>query len=240
MRWLLPMVVVAVVINVALASSARKPARVAIPYTPTFIEQVQRGNVASISSRGTTIRGDLKVAVSYPATGEEATRSSRFSTEVPAFADTKALSGLLQAHRVVVNAKPIDPVRSLGSVLLGFLPTIVILALIFFFVRRAMARDGLGGGGLAGLGRSRARRTEPAAVHVTFDDVAGIDDAKADLAEIVDFLRDPAGTAASAGAFPAGCCCPGRPGPARRCLRGRWPGRRACRSFSSRRRSSSR
>ena len=75
------------------------------------------------------------------------------------------------------------------------------------------------------FGRSRARRVEAADQHVTFEDVAGIDEAKEELTEIVDFLKNPDKYLRSAAGSRAACCSAARPGPARRCWRARSPAR---------------
>ncbi len=78
----------------------------------------------------------------------------------------------------------------MGKLLLGFGPTLLFIGLFWFLARRA--QSGAGGlGGLGNFGRSQARRVDPKTIQVTFEDVAGIDDAKAELAEIVDFLKTP-------------------------------------------------
>src|SRR5947207_14498920 len=111
----------------------------------------------------------------------------RFKTEIPAFADTNALSRLLQNKGVVVNAQPLDTGAPWWeSLLVGFGPTILFVALIVWASRRAGGMQSI----LGQFGRSRARQYEPTGDRVTFADVAGIDEAKGELSEVVDFLRD--------------------------------------------------
>ncbi|MDX6511517.1 MAG: cell division protease FtsH [Gaiellaceae bacterium] len=186
-------------------------ARIRVPYTPTFIDQVQAGNVQSITSKGTAIQGMFKTAVRYPPTGKTVHSSKRFSTEVPAFADTKALSTTLQEHGVVVNAQPLDTGAPWWeSLLVGFGPTLLFLLLLFWLFRRAAA--GGGAGGLMSFGRSKARRYEASEGTVTFKDVAGIDEAKAELTEIVDFLKNPDKYRRLGGRIPRGVLLSGPPG----------------------------
>ncbi len=81
-------------------------------------------------------------------------------------------------------------------------------------------------GALGNFGRSQARRVDPAQIRVTFNDVAGIDEAKKELSEIVDFLRDPDRYGRLGGRMPHGVCSRARPARARRCSRAPWPARR--------------
>src|SRR4051794_19658687 len=185
--------------------------RIRIPYSPTFLTEVKQGNVKSISSRGTTIQGEFQHEFKYPPTGKGSKVSKLFDTEVPTFANTDALTAALQAGHVQVNAKPPDQGRSfLANLLLGFGPTLLLVGLFIWFARRA-ARQGAGGG-LMGFGRSGARRVEPSEQHVTFDDVAGIDEAKQELTEIVDFLRNPEKYSRLGGRIPRGVLLSGPPG----------------------------
>src|SRR5437764_5659123 len=165
--------------------------RVRVPYSPTFLVAIKAGNVKSISSKGSTVQGEFRQPVKYPTTGKNAKSSKFFDTEVPTFANIDQLSQLLQTHNVTVNAKPPEEGRStLANLLLAFGPTLLLVGPFVWFALRA-ASQAAGGAGLMGIGRSRARRFEGSAQRVTFDDVAGIDEAKEELTEIVDFLKNP-------------------------------------------------
>jgi cell division protease FtsH len=211
-RWW-PIALVALLLfalNYSIASNATQPqARVRVPYSPFFLKQAQAGNVQVITSTGTAVQGTFKHAVRYP-NNASGTRTTLFSTEIPAFADTNALSQLLQSKGVVINADPLDTGGSLWQTLVfGFGPTLLFLGLIFWFFRRAAA----GGGALGSFTRSRARRYDLASSEgVTFADVAGIDEAKDELAEVVDFLRNPAKYRALGGRIPRGVLLSGPPG----------------------------
>jgi cell division protease FtsH len=185
--------------------------RIRIPYSPTFLAQVKGGNVDSISSKGATIQGEFRHEFKYPPTGEDSKVSKLFNTEVPTFANTDQLTATLEEGNVEVNAKPPEEGRSfLANLLLGFGPTLLLVGLFVWFARRA-ARQGAGGG-LMGFGKSGARRVEPSEQHVTFDDVAGIDEAKEELTEIVDFLRNPDRYRRLGGRIPRGVLLSGPPG----------------------------
>ena len=185
--------------------------RIRVPYSPTFLQQVDAGNVKSISSRGATIQGEFRHKFKYPPESKDAKTSKLFATEVPTFANTDALSASLQKGNVQVNAKPPEEGRSfIANLLLGFGPTLLLVGLFVFIARRA-AKQGAGGG-LMGFGKSGARRVEASEQQVTFDDVAGIDEAKAELTEIVDFLRNPDKYRRLGGRIPRGVLLSGQPG----------------------------
>jgi cell division protease FtsH len=193
-------------VNFYASTMATKPAtRIRVPYSPFFLKQVAAGKVASITSKGTAIQGTFVHAQSYAGSKS----STLFSTEIPAFADTTSLSQLLQQKGVVVNAKPLSSSTPWWeSLLLGFGPTILFLGLLFWLMRRASNVQGM----LGAFGRSRARRYEPSGTRVTFADVAGIDEAKAELAEVVDFLRSPERYQKLGGRIPHGVLLSGQPG----------------------------
>ncbi len=186
--------------------------RVTVSFNPFFLEQVKGGEVKSISSKGDTIQGTFKHKLSYPATNKEAKPSTLFATQVPSFWNGSQLSALLQEKGVEVNAKSTSTSQSLLSeLLLGFGPTLLIVGLFIFIARRA-AKAGGAMGALGNFGRSQARRVDPAKILVTFKDVAGIDEAKAELSEIVDFLRNPERYGRLGGRMPHGVLLSGAPG----------------------------
>jgi cell division protease FtsH len=186
--------------------------RVKVSFNPYFLEQVKSGEVKSISSKGDTIEGTFKSKLRYPATDKKATPTTLFATEVPSFWNGSQLSALLQEKGVEVNAKSTSQSTSLLSeLLLGFGPTLLIVGIFIFIARRA-ARAGGAMGALGNFGRSQARRVDPAQIRVTFKDVAGIDEAKAELSEIVDFLRNPERYGRLGGRMPHGVLLAGAPG----------------------------
>jgi cell division protease FtsH len=187
--------------------------RVTIPFSPYFIQQLEAGKVKSISSRADTIDGTFTEKLRYPANDSNAKPTTLFATQVPSFWNGNQLTELLTAHNVEVNAKNPNPGTSLlTELLVGFGPTILLFAVIYFIARRAMKSAGGGLGGLGQFGRSQARRVDPEKIRVTFDDVAGIDDAKAELTEIVDFLKNPERYQKLGGRMPHGVLLFGPPG----------------------------
>jgi cell division protease FtsH len=204
-RWILFFVGL-LIFNFYLGSRAMQPAaRVRVAYTPFFLEQVTAGHVKEITSKGTAIQGTFTKELSYAG----AKPTTRFQTEVPAFADNNALSRLLQRKRVVVNAQPLDTGGPWWqNLLLGFGPTILFVGLLFWLMRRAGNVQNV----LGSFGRSRATRYQPSGDRVTFADVAGIDEAKAELTEVVDFLRHPEKYQKLGGRIPHGVLLSGSPG----------------------------
>jgi cell division protease FtsH len=214
-RWgLVALFIVALlVLNMWLTNQALSPPpRVPIPYSPTFLAQVTAKNVSEISSTGDSIQGTFKTPVKYPPNSSTAAASRNFSTQVPSFADRTQLSKLLQQAGVVEDARPADTGPSfLASIIFGFGPTLLLLLVFVMIMRRAAAGAG-GPGGLMSFGRSRARRVEASEQPVTFKDVAGIDEAKEELTEIVDFLKNPDKYSRLGGRIPRGVLLSGAPG----------------------------
>ena len=139
-------------VNVYLGSRATQPpSRVRVPYSPFFLQQVRNGHVAEITSKGTAIQGTFAQKIRY----RKSKPTTRFQTEIPAFADNNALSHLLVQKGVVVNAQPLDTgVAWWENLLLGFGPTILFVFLLFWLMRRAGNVQNV----LGNFGRSRARR----------------------------------------------------------------------------------
>ena len=210
--WIFVIVLLAINwLSVLLAQPAGKP-RVTVPFSPYFLQQLDAGHVKSITSKSGTIQGTWTVSL-YPATDAKATSTTLFSTQVPSFWNTAALTQELQSEGVQVNAKNPNPGTSiLAELLLGFGPTLLLVGLFVLLARRAQAGAGGGLGGLGNFGRSQARRVDPEKIRVTFDDVAGIDEAKAELTEIVDFLKTPERYQRLGGRMPHGVLLYGPPG----------------------------
>ena len=180
--------------------------RISVPYNPTFLEEVRDGNVKEISSTGEEVKGEFKREVKF-----EGETAKKFETQVPTFANERELSQQLEDQNVQVNASPPGERSLLETLLFSFGPTILLVALFIWFFRRAAA--GAGGGGVLGqFGRSRARRVEPSTQTVTFEDVAGIDEAEDELVEVVDFLRNPDKYRQLGARIPRGVLLAGPPG----------------------------
>jgi cell division protease FtsH len=185
--------------------------RVTVPFSPYFLEQVGAGHVKSISTKGDEVQGTFTSKLRYPSNDRKATPTTLFSSQVPAFWDNRELTALLRSKDVEVNAESTTSGTSLlAEILLGFGPTLLLVGVFVLIARRSMAGGGMGA--LGGFGQSKARRVDPEKIRVTFDDVAGIDEAKAELSEIVDFLRSPDRYVRLGGRMPHGVLLSGAPG----------------------------
>ncbi|WP_328438379.1 ATP-dependent zinc metalloprotease FtsH [Streptomyces sp. NBC_00444] len=177
-----------------------------ISYTE-FSKQVDDDNVSKIYSKGDAIQGQLKNARDNP---EGSGDYTKFRTQRPAFADDDLWQNL-SSHDVTVTARPVVQERSLLSNVLISLVPIVILVVAWILVARRMA-----GGG---AGRMLGRRAPPKPVELrpgtqrtTFADVAGIDEVKGELDDVVDFLEHPDAYRRMGAKMPRGVLLAGSPG----------------------------
>ncbi|MDT5039923.1 MAG: cell division protease FtsH [Actinoplanes sp.] len=186
------------------------PARAAVSYT-FFLTQVDAKNISDVTSTGDTIEGAFTKNASYTPVGDKtAEQVTLFTTQRPSFADDNLFAKLL-ANGVPVNAKPPDaPAPIWQQLLVGFGPTILLVLLLVWFMRRAAAGAGAG---IGGFGRSRARLYQPeGGPRTTFADVAGIEEVEQEVTEIVDFLREPEKYRKLGAQIPHGVLLSGPPG----------------------------
>jgi cell division protease FtsH len=211
-RKFLVFVIVLFALNLALSLLLRSGGepRVQVAFNPFFLQQVQAGHVKSITAQDDAIQGTFTTKLRYPANDRSATPTTLFKTRVPSFWSHARLSALLQSKGVQVNAKAPGKSSLLVQLLIGLGPALLIVGVFVLLARRAAAGGGMGP--LASFGRSRARRVDPAKIRVTFDDVAGIDEAKTELREIVDYLRNPERYTRLGGRMPRGVLLSGAPG----------------------------
>jgi len=182
-----------------------KDRRLDVPYT-FFRQQVVNGNVEQVNARADVIQGEFRKPSKFEDKGPEKT----FETVRPVFAQDDELLKLLLDNKVEVNAQPIDEGRSfLATLLISFGPTLLIIGLFIYFIRRSAS---MAGGGMASLGRSKAKRYDASDQRVTFEDVAGIDEVEDELKEIVDFLKNPDRYRKLGASFPKGVLLSGPPG----------------------------
>ena len=210
--WIFVVVLLAVNwLSVLVFNPSSSEPRVKVPFSPYFLQQLNAGQIKSISSKSGAIQGTFKSKQKYPPNDAKATATTLFSTQVPSFWNDPSFTQSLKTEKVEVNAQnPNSGTSLLAEILLGFGPTLLIVGLFVLLARRAASGGGMGA--LGNFGRSQARRIDPEKIRVTFDDVAGIDEAKAELTEIVDFLRDPTPYERLGGRMPHGVLLSGPPG----------------------------
>lgn len=193
-------------------------APVEIPYN-VFKQQAEAGNVLSVATRADTVQGlfETPVVVPLPETADaepaEPVTIERFSTTLPSFLEP-GLETLLLENDVEINAETLQEVRSpLLTFLFSFGPALLMIGLFIWLSRRMAAGGGMGGlGNMFGMGKSKATRYDESDEKVTFDDVAGIDEAENELVEIVDFLKRPEKYSRLGGTAPKGVLLVGLPG----------------------------
>jgi cell division protease FtsH len=204
--WIILVALALFALNYWAATRATEQAsRIRVPYSPFFIQQVKDGNVKEITSTGTAIQGEFDKKIKF----EDSKPTTKFKTEIPAFANQDELSALLARNHVVQNAEPLEKSAPLWqSLVFGFGPTLLLLGLLFFAFRRTSRMQNV----LGAFGRSKAQRYVPGGQQVTFADVAGIEEAKAELSEVVDFLRNPEKYRKLGARIPHGVLLSGPPG----------------------------
>jgi cell division protease FtsH len=185
----------------------KTPQRVTITFSQ-FKQQVTDDNVSSVTAQGDQINGTAKKAVKGKLNDQNASAKD-FTTVVPAFGNS-GLQQLLDDHHVQTGAlEPSSGPGLLENLLISFGPTILLVLAFVWLIRRSSQAAG---GGVFGLGRTQARLYDPERPSTTFADVAGIDESKEELTEIVDFLKEPLRYQRLGGTIPKGVLLVGAPG----------------------------
>ncbi|NWN83683.1 MAG: ATP-dependent metallopeptidase FtsH/Yme1/Tma family protein [Halomonas sp.] len=162
-----------------------------------FVQQVQNQQVRTVTIDGYTITG-------------ERTDGSQFQTIRPAAEDPKLMDDLLSSNVTVVGKEPEQQSLWMRLLIASF-PILLILAIFMFFMRQ-MQGGGAGKGGPMSFGKSKAKLLSQDQIKTTFSDVAGCDEAKEEVEELVDFLRDPTKFQRLGGTIPRGVLMVGPPG----------------------------
>ncbi|HLY64639.1 MAG TPA: ATP-dependent metallopeptidase FtsH/Yme1/Tma family protein, partial [Chloroflexota bacterium] len=214
---------------------------ISIPYS-TFVGQLNNSNVAKVSFQGNAVQGTFKHSITFnPATNtvtsgtspaasttpsaqpssslaaspggsiapgqNQPQTSDRFSTRIPDFGDP-ALLPALKAQGVEIQVNPDQSTSAWLIILENLLPWLLLIGLFVFLNRRA----GQAAQGMFGFGKSRARLYTHPEKRITFADVAGVEESKEDLADIIDYLREPSKYSRLGGRVPRGVLLVGPPG----------------------------
>ena len=188
--WIIIILLLFALFNLFQGSSTRAP-QTSLPYSQ-FMENVENGQVQEVTIQGNEITGRLSDGRS-------------FQTYAP---DDPSLVQNLRDSGTQINAEPQESVNPLLSILISWFPMLLLIGVWIFFMRQMQS----GGGKAMGFGKSKAKLLTEKTGRVTFDDVAGIDEAKQELEEIVEFLRDPQKFQRLGGKIPKGCLLVGPPG----------------------------
>ncbi|HEX4986828.1 MAG TPA: ATP-dependent zinc metalloprotease FtsH [Burkholderiales bacterium] len=172
--------------------SARQQQATSMEYSQ-FIEEVKQGNIAKVTIEGRVLKGVKS-------------NGSKFTTYAPS--DPWLVSDLLKAG-VIIEAKPEEEPSLLMNIFVSWFPMLLLIGVWIFFMRQM---QGGGRGGAFSFGKSRARMLDESTNPVTFADVAGCEEAKEEVSELVDFLRDPGKFQKLGGRIPRGVLMVGSPG----------------------------
>jgi cell division protease FtsH len=190
--WVIVALLLVALFNLFQPSSSGQRGSQQVAYSD-FLNEVAAGHVRDVVIQGRTVTGQLS-------------DGRTFQTYTP---EDPNLVNRLTEKGVRVVARPEDSdVNPLFHYLLSWFPMLLLIGVWVFFMRQMQS----GGGRAMGFGKSRARLLTEKQGRVTFDDVAGIDEAKAELEEIVEFLRDPQKFQRLGGKIPKGCLLVGPPG----------------------------
>ena len=189
--WL---VIAVVLMSVFQSFSPSEPSGRQTDYT-TFVQEVSEGQIREVRMDGRTVNGVKR-------------SGDRFTTILPA-QDPQLLNDLLNNNVRVVGEKPEEP-SLLTSIFISWFPMLLLIGVWVFFMRQM--QGGGGGKGAMSFGKSKARLMGEDQVKTTFADVAGCDEAKEDVSELVDYLREPGHFQKLGGRIPTGILLVGPPG----------------------------
>ena len=161
-----------------------------------FLIQIEQGQIREVAIEGQNITGKMNSGAAFTTYSPETNNS--------------ALIGDLQQANVAILGKPPEPPSLLGHMFISWFPFIVLIGLWIFFMRQM--QGGGGGRGAMSFGKSKARLLGEDQINITFNDVAGVDEAKEEVGELVEFLREPAKFQKLGGKIPRGVLMVGAPG----------------------------
>ncbi len=190
---LLWLVIAIVLMSVFNNFGNRQPAARPMEYS-TFIQKVRQNEVDRVTIQGREVSGKLK-------------NNESFTTYSPG--DPGMIGDLLD-HSVAFEAKPQEEQSLLLTIFINWFPLLLLVGVWVFFMRQM--QGGMGGRGAMSFGKSKARMLSEEQNKITFDDVAGVEEAKEEVGELVEFLRDPSKFQKLGGRIPKGVLMTGSPG----------------------------
>src|SRR5213080_3005401 len=214
LRWLIFIIVINLIFYAPLLFSGlgAKQSTINLSYT-SFLQQVQHGNVKDVTLTGNAVSGDFKTPLhqQQSGSGNNTATYPKFTSYAPETGDPTLLP-LLEKEGVQVTAQPVQIPwwQTALTILLNALP--ILLLVYFGYMALRSVQQSQQGGGIFGVGRSRAKLYNEERPSTTFADVAGADEAKADLREEIDFLREPQRYLAIGAHIPKGVLLVGPPG----------------------------
>ncbi len=185
--------------------------RSAISYSQ-FVEQLAAGNIKAVTITNFRVTGEFRKDV--PIRTAEKTAAEpvlRFQTFLPSF-QGEGIIARLEEKGVTVTVEPAEEESLLWRMMLSLLPWVLIIGAYIFIMRRATRQIGGGPGGLFSFGQSKAKLYDVRRPSVTFADVAGLDNAKKELEEVISFLKEPARFREIGARIPKGVLLFGPPG----------------------------
>ncbi|PHQ72300.1 MAG: cell division protein FtsH, partial [Sneathiella sp.] len=188
--WLIIASLVVLLFNIFNDTPSHETGR-SLPYS-TFLTEVENGKVETVTIQDHNIKGTM-------------TDGTSFTTYAP---EDSSLVAKLSTHNVIINAAPREEGSMLMSTLLSWFPMLLLIGVWIFFMRQMQG----GGGKAMGFGKSKAKLLTEKHGRITFEDVAGIEEAKEELEEVVDFLRNPQKYQRLGGKIPKGVLLIGPPG----------------------------
>ena len=192
---LLWLVIAIVLMSVFNNFGSRQPASRPLEYS-VFLQRVKQNDVDRVTVQGREILGKFKSGESF----------TTYSPET----DNKAMIGDMLEHGVTIEAKPPEEQSLLLTIFINWFPLLLLVGVWVFFMRQM--QGGVGGRGAMSFGKSKARMLTEEQNKVTFDDVAGVEEAKEEVAELVEFLKDPGKFQKLGGRIPKGVLMTGSPG----------------------------